>query len=714
MPARSVEAVRRHRDAEQSDQREARAAARDIGQALHAEEDRADPKRHASCRTSLRLFCETYFVQQFTLAWSNDHLRVIAKAERAVLLGGLFAVAMPRGSGKTTLAECACLWSILYGHRAFPVLIGSDQGSAAAMLDSLKTELETNELLLADFRPEIYPIVALDGIPHRAGGQTFHGERTHIGWTADEIVMPTIRAVDGREPSAASGAVIRVAGITGRIRGMKFKRSDGRSVRPDLVIPDDPQTDESARSVSQSQARLAVLTGAVLGLAGPGKKIAGIMPCTVIQPGDMADRVLDPQRHPEWNGERTKLIYAWPSASKLWEEYAKLRADSLRKDGTLTAATEFYRQRREEMDAGAQPAWPARFNPDELSAVQNCMNLRLLDEPAFFAEYQNEPLPASQESDEALTADLAASRLSGLARAQMPPAAARVCAFIDVQGKSLWWTVAAWAEDWTGWVLDYGCFPDQNRDYFTLRDQKLTLAHVIKGAGLEGQIAGGLALLTTDLCARRFRTADGVEVGIERMLVDANWGQSTDTVYDFCRRSPHSSIIMPSHGRGIGASGSPMSDWRKQPGEKTGNGWRTKPAKRGLRSITYDTNAWKSWVAARLLTAPGDAGALSLWGTTPTAHRMIADHISSEYRVRTSGRGRTVDEWKLKPNRDNHWWDGLVGTAVAASLQGMPAIQPGRETGVTSPRPAKGMPGKGERMSFAALQRAARERNRSA
>ena len=40
----------------------------------------------------------------------------------------------------------------------------------------------------------------------------------------------------------------------------------------------------------------------------------------------------------------------------------------------------------------------------------------------------------------------------------------------------------------------------------------------------------------------------------------------------------------------------------------------------------------------------------------------IADHITSEYRVKTEGRGRTVDEWKLRPERgDNHWFDGLVG-----------------------------------------------------
>lgn len=36
----------------------------------------------------------------------------------------------------------------------------------------------------------------------------------------------------------------------------------------------------------------------------------------------------------------------------------------------------------------------------------------------------------------------------------------------------------------------------------------------------------------------------------------------------------------------------------------------------------------------------------------------------------TQGRGRTVDEWKPIPGRDNHWFDCLIGAAVAASITG--------------------------------------------
>ena len=89
------------------------------------------------------------------------------------------------------------------------------------MLDSIKTELDCNDLLLADFPEVCFPIQALDGISNRANGQLYQGKRTQIGWTAKEIVLPTIAG------SHASGAIIKVAGLTGRIRGMKFKRPDG-------------------------------------------------------------------------------------------------------------------------------------------------------------------------------------------------------------------------------------------------------------------------------------------------------------------------------------------------------------------------------------------------------------------------------------------------------------------------------------------------------
>jgi hypothetical protein len=628
----------------------------------------ANPARKAAAERSFQAFCDTYFPQVFHLPWSPDHLKVIAKIEQAVLHGGLFAMAMPRGSGKTTIAECACLWSVLSGHRDFVCLIGSDEGHAADMLDSLKTELESNDLLEVDFPEAVYPIAKLEGIANRANGQMYRGERTHIGWTAREIVLPSIPG------SRSSGAIIKVAGITGRIRGMKFKRPDGRSARPSLVVLDDPQTDESARSPSQCQHREAILAGAVLGLAGPGKKIAGVMPCTVIRPGDMADRILDRDTHPEWNGERTKMVYTFPSATKLWEEYGKIRAESLRAERGLADATAFYQANQAAMDVGVRIAWPARFNHDEASAIQHAMNLKLQDERAFWAEYQNEPLPeVAAEADE-LSVDQIMAKLNGLQRGAVPAEVGHLTAFIDVQQKALFWVVCGWSDEFTGYVLDYGTWPDQRRTYFTLRDLRVTLAAATKGAGLEGTIYAGLEQATGEFLTRRWRRDDGAEMTIERCLVDANWGQSTDVVYQFCRQSPHAAVLLPSHGRFVGASSIPFADYKRKRGDRVGHHWRI-PAvvgRRTVRHVLYDTNHWKSFIHARLAVPMGDPGCLSLYGQDRERHRLIADHLTAEYRVRTEGRGRVVDEWRLRPEGfDNHWLDGVVGCAVGASMAGI-------------------------------------------
>lgn len=672
-------------------------AGRDIGELP----DVADPARRTAAASSLRLFCESYFPNTFTLKWSGDHLTVIGKIERAVIEGGLFAMAMPRGSGKTCLIEAAAIWAMVYGHRSFVAIIGAEQGSTIEILDSIKSEVETNEHLLADFPEACYPIHRLEGITQRANGQLYHGERTRVGWRSDEIVMPSVRpsaewcAVAGNRvalrpdgQSLASGAVVRVAGITGRIRGMKFKRPDGDAARPDLVLIDDPQTDESARSPSQCATRERILAGAVLGLAGPGRKIAGLMTVTVIQVGDMADRILYRDKHPEWQGERTKLLYALPTNARMWEQYAEARERGMRAGRGLADATEFYRANRVAMDDGAIPAWPERFNPDELSAVQHAINLRLeRGDAAFFAEYQNDPIPETPEDVEMLTADQIAAKTNGHTRGSVSLSCEHLTAFIDVQKAALWWAVVGWESNFTGYVVDYGAWPDQGLEYYGMANLRKTLADIAPSAGVEGRIYAGLDSLAGHILTREWPRDGGVSMRIERCLIDANWGESTSVVYQFCRQSSHAAVLMPSHGVGVTASGKPFSDHVKKRGERVGDNWRmpVTTGTRAVRHVVYDTNAWKSFLHARLAVSMGDPGCLSLFGGEQHRHRMIADHLTAEYRVRTSGRGREVDEWKLADkSRDNHLFDCVVGAAVAAdmcgvSLMGTPTASAKRE-----------------------------------
>ena len=128
-------------------------------------------------------------------------------------------------------------------------LAGATRALALDLINSIKKEIETNELLAEDFPEVCYPVAQLEGEGRRCIGQRHRGARKHIIWKQDEIWLPKI------EGSLASEAINCVASITGAIRGRKFMRSDGRIVRPGFVFLDDPQTDKSARSRIQTNQR---------------------------------------------------------------------------------------------------------------------------------------------------------------------------------------------------------------------------------------------------------------------------------------------------------------------------------------------------------------------------------------------------------------------------------------------------------------------------
>jgi phage terminase large subunit GpA-like protein len=357
---------------------------------------------------------------------------------------------------------------------------------------------------------------------------------------------------------------------------------------------------------------------------------------------------------------------------KLWDRYAQLRAEGLREGDGGARATEFYAAHREAMDAGAVVAWPQRYNADEISALQHAMNLKLRDEEAFFAEYQNEPL-STQADDDRLTADQVANRTNGRPRRSVPKSATCLTAFIDVQEKALFYAVCAWEPDFTGYVIDYGTFPDQRRRYFTLRDASRTLASAYPGTGVEGAIQAGLTDLVNRLVGERYIVAgDGGLLRLERVLVDA--GFLPGVVANVCHQVA-GAVVSPSKGVGIRAGQKPMSTYRRRRGERYGHHWYVPNVTRTseLRHVLIDTNFWKSFVHARLATAPGDPGSLTLFGKSAGDHRLFADHIAgAESFVRTEGHGRSVCEWSIKPSKpDNHWFDCLVGCAVAASMCGV-------------------------------------------
>jgi len=538
---------------------------------------------------------------------------------------------------------------------------------------------------LVDFPEICLPILAVGGKVQRCDSQTHMGRRTFIEWSGEGIVLPTIYLSDedhaaGRT-TPASGAVIKTAGLTAASRGTKHKTPDGTNHRCAFAIVDDPQTDRSAASIPQTESRMKVIHRAILQSGGHDTTFSAVINATPIEPGDLVYQLLTLPEHVAWQGERIPMVKRMPDAlDKLWlGRYAEIRRRFDRTDPNdraraIRQSTEYYRDHRAEMDAGAEVSWEHCYEIEhEVSAIQHAINILIDDgEDVFSSECQMEPLE-DEARGATLDADAIAGRQNHLKRYELPVEATHLTAFLDVHDKLLYYVVRAWEPNFTGYVVDYGAWPDQKSRHFTMRSCRRTLMAVApKGAkSRDAAIYHGLGRLVEQLLTREWQQAGGASLSIGKLLIDS--GYKTDLVYRFCR-AQNTTVVMPSKGVSIRAANKPFSEYERRPGEIYGEHWRVIPSSRRadkVRVVHVDTNYWKSRVHAGFAAPTGEPGAATLWKAR-VGHRLFGEHLNAQYSVRTQGRERTVDEWFERPNHpDDHLFDCDAGCHVAASLLGV-------------------------------------------
>jgi len=150
-----------------NDYQKAKAAkSRDIGSPREVYDD----ERRAAADESLRCFLESYFPQAFPLDWSEDHLKVIDVIQQVASTSGTFALAMPRGSGKTTIAIRAAMWALLTGRRRYVVVCASTERAAKGIVKAIRSELSVNEQLRLDYPNELHGIWQLKGTTDALAG----------------------------------------------------------------------------------------------------------------------------------------------------------------------------------------------------------------------------------------------------------------------------------------------------------------------------------------------------------------------------------------------------------------------------------------------------------------------------------------------------------------------------------------------------------------
>ncbi len=611
----------------------------------------ADPVRRDSCRNDFQKWVYTY--KPRSMPYSADHLRVMERMQSAVLRGGLYVLACWRSFGKTMLSEDCAEWATLYGHKRFVLLIGATEQAAQDMAASIRTDLEENELLAADFPEVCAPFQAMEGRPQRAASQTFNGEFLHAAGRSNCIQYATIKG-DAERP-AARGQIIKTLGLTGRLRGLKHKTPDGREIRPDLAIPDDPQTDESAHSPEQCSSRERLLTRAVAASGGPGSVLSVIMPCTVIATGDLSSRFLDGKKHPEYMRELCGLVVKWPDAQEtLWKRYAELKAQGIDEgDPRGERATEFYALNRAAMDAGAVLSWPDWIETGELSGVQHVENMLIkFGADGFEAECQNAPRKeGNADMPYTLTEDIIVSRVDNtIPPRTIPDWSQTIIAATDVNPSyALSTAVVCFGGNQRAHVAWYGLYtsaplPCEKADSPAVIDRAIQTALAAHGAELRAL-----------WCAPRVWVIDGA-------------GTPKDTVINFSANSLKSCGLqaMCMFGRGSKEYRPYVSRTQKIMPFENGHVVHESYARRW---IIWNADVWREAAQKAWTSAPTLPGSCSLG---PGRHGEFAAQICSEilnWKMDTPTGVRY--DWTARPGVPHDFGDCMAMAYAAAAWGGI-------------------------------------------
>ena len=641
-----------YRESQAEIMRKKRAAERDITDIP----DRLNPSRWESCRFDLKLFLETYLSEQFCKAWSEAHLRCIAKMQYAIINGGYFALAMPRGEGKTTIAKGAALWAMLYGHRRYVVLIAATERKAGLLLGSVKKILRFNTTLLEDFPEVMIPVRDLQGKGSRTSSQTVHGQSKGMVWKSDQVVLPSVDGSDSCESR------LEIAGITGDIRGRNATLMDGTEIRPDFAIGDDPQTHGSAKSPSQCDDREEILRTDVLGLAGPGERMAMVIPCTVIKKNDLADRLLDNELNPDFRGEKTAAIISWPDNLEedpdkdgiTWDDYNEARIEGLQNEDEGKTANEFYIKHCFDLEQGAKVGWEGRQVEGDESALQSIMNqYYAMGKEAFYSEYQNSPIEHDESIFE-LTPQTVCSRLNGFKRLEVPADATMLVSMADINYVGLNVTVLACKNDFTGWIVDHFKYPEGDKVLIKKNTPEAEVAKIVARAVIEVE----------KLLDAKGYVQDGELFDIDRKLFDGNFW--TKHVYSAIKAIRKKSVMAD---RGTAAKKYRVPRDKKK---LIGRPYNQAHLERGPlgRHLRHDADYWRMVTQKAFLLKPGVPGSLSLWGSNPDRHREYAHEVCGEKLIQfVPGEPNDLYQWHQVPGQANDQLDSTVGClAGAASL----------------------------------------------
>lgn len=231
------------------------------------------------------------------------------------LAGAMFIE--PREHGKTVRWSFAyVLWCLLTGRARYVLLIGASGDSASENLGNIRTELEENERILADY-----------------------GDLKGDVWT-------------NRRMELGNNSCLQAKGSGASMRGTRF-----RQFRPDLIVIDDVLKDDATNSPTQRSKIHRWLKRVVFNL---GKTAFIIWVNTIFHNDDPISRLcreLEVGDLVNWTAIRLACLRE--DGSPLWPEYWDVQAleDKKKTIGTAAFSTEYMNEPLADEDRIVQQEW---------------------------------------------------------------------------------------------------------------------------------------------------------------------------------------------------------------------------------------------------------------------------------------------------------------------------------------------------------------------
>jgi hypothetical protein len=621
-----------------------------------------DLARRRACINDPFAFMQEYFGWIFWQPFTDARRKMVDSIIRAARYSGDYAVADKRGGGKSAIALFTTFWLTIRSETELPLIVGKNQKGAETELANLKHAIVESPSFSDDFPEICVPIIRLEDWASTARKQTVGGFRTKIGWEKDCLFLPTVPPEalprigkdkwPDDEPSYAKGQGIAVVGIDCRIRG--FKR---RNTRPGLVVIDDIDDRESARSEIQIKDRQFAIDQDCAGLAGSGKRCSRVMLCTTLN--DQCIAAIYTSK-PSWNPQRFRAITKMPERTDLRDEYISLRrTPDAEKPNEYQA---FYAEHQADIEAGGEVENQYDFvhengedgKPLEFSAFQHYLNfIADNDWPAFLCEYQNDPPPANPD-ELVLTAHRIQNNFSGYGRRVVPNHTVAITTGVDIKKDGLHYVTIAWDEVAAGSIIEH--------DFFRFMTEGK------KASDCEVLILEGLLEWYQKMQDVPYLSVAGETFLSDVTLIDTGWKEAawhTQPVQVFCSQVGFD--------RFKPAKGQPHYSRPKTRGIKIGDNWHIDRIKR-CPIVIMNADHWKLKVHEGFLGDKGAAGSLRVFDKPIHNGRVERDvHLNYAHQILAE----RWDQQKLKwsdPTKANHYFDATYLAIVGRSICGIHVV----------------------------------------